>query len=129
VPLAVAVLAIYCASVSLAIASFTTRRIIAAAALLIVLLTSSVFSAILSGEAQEGAVEAGELQVEGSAWGAANLLALPLHVRDLIFEGELVEGSRLAGVEGGGLIAVTVYLAVVGAALGTLLWRYRWVEA
>ena len=123
VPVAVLVLAIYYASLSLAIASFTTRRIIAAAALLIVLLVSSAFSNILGGN--NGRQFGPEPQ---SAWAVANLLALPLHLRDLIFEGKILE-PPLAGVDGGALLAVVVFVVVVVASLGTLLWRYRWVES
>ena len=124
VPVAVAVLAVYYASISVAIASFTTRRIIGAAALLIILLASSVFSGVLSGEAsdREGIFE------EPSAWAVTNLLAVPMHVRDLVFEGELLS-SRLVGVDGGAAMAVGVYALVVVGSLATLLWRYRWVEA
>ena len=122
VPLAVAVLAIYYSSVALAIASFTTRRIIAAAALLIVLLVSSAFSAVLAGGEDPSA------DFDGSGWAVVNLLSLPLNIRDLIFEGEIVDPSRLVGVENGWLLAIATYLGVVGVALGTLLWRYRWVE-
>ena len=122
VPLAVAVLAIYYSSVALAIASFTTRRIIAAAALLIVLLVSSAFSAVLSGGEDPSA------DFDGSGWAVANLLSLPLNIRDLIFEGEILGPSRLVGVENGWLLAIVTYLGVIGIALGTLLWRYRWVE-
>ena len=117
VPLAVAVLALYYASLAVAISSFATRRIVAAAALLIVLLVTSVTAAILT-----------EGQTTCTAWAAVNLLNNPLQIRDLIFEGQILPSSDLAGVPGGGALAVTVYLAVVGGSLATLLWRYRWVE-
>lgn len=118
VPVAVAVLALYYASLSVAIASFATRRVVAAAALLIVLLASSVAAELLTGAS--GGVQ------HTSGWAAINLLANPLHVRDLVFEGE-VEGA-LAGVDGAAPIALGVYALVVVASLVTLRWRYRWVE-
>lgn len=62
-----------------------------------------------------------------SAWGAVDLLSIPMHLRDLVFEGELVE-PYLAGVDGGAGLAVAVYVVVVVAAAGVLLWRYRWLE-
>lgn len=62
-----------------------------------------------------------------SAWGAANLLAVPLHVRDLIFLGEIRE-PYLAGVDGGGALALGVYSFVLFGSLGVLVWRYRWLE-
>ncbi|HSP02169.1 MAG TPA: hypothetical protein VLR27_01620 [Acidimicrobiales bacterium] len=117
VPVAVAVLALYYASLAVAISSFATRRIVAAAALLIVLLVSSVTAAILT-----------EGRTTGTAWAAVNLLNNPLQIRDLIFEGQISPDADLAGVAGGGALALAVYLTVVGASLGTLLWRYRWVE-
>jgi ABC-2 type transport system permease protein len=117
VPVAVAALALYYASFAVAISSFATRRIVAAAALLIVLLVTSVTAAVIT-----------EGRNTGTAWAAVNLLNNPLQIRDLIFEGEILPGSDLAGVAGGGALAVAVYLLVVGASLGTLLWRYRWVE-
>ncbi len=126
VPVAVAVLALYYAALAVAIASFATRRIVAAAALLIVLLVTSITAGILTGPEPQGFE--GPIDDGGSAWAAVNLLAAPLHVRDLVFEGEIVEG-RLDGVSGGPALALAVYLGVVGASLGTLLWRYRWVEA
>lgn len=117
VPLAVAVLALYYASLGVAISSFATRRIVAAAALLIVLLVSSVTAAIIS-----------EGRSTRTPWAAVNLLNNPLQIRDLIFEGHISPDSDLAGVAGGGMLAVAVYVAVVGLSLTTLLWRYRWVE-
>ena len=71
------------------------------------------------------------VQVEqdpSSAWGAVNLIAVPTHVRDLIFEGEVVE-PYLAGVDGAGTLAIGVYLVVVVGSLGLLVHRYRWLEA
>ena len=117
VPLAVALLALYYASVAVAVSSFATRRITAAAALLILLLTTSVTSAILT-EGADGP----------SAWEGLNLLAAPLNLRDLVFEGEVVDGP-LAGVTGATPLSLGTYLAVLGVSLGTLVWRYRWVEA
>ena len=66
---------------------------------------------------------------QSSAWAVANLAALPLYLRDLVFEATIVAPSPLAGVSGGAALAVVVYLAVVIASIGTLLWRYRWVES
>jgi len=117
VPIAVALLALYYASVAVAVSSFTTRRITAAAALLILLLTTSVTTAILTEGSQEP-----------SAWEAVNLLSAPLNVRDLVFDGEVTLGP-LAGVDGATPISLAVYVGVVALSLGTLLWRYRWVEA
>jgi ABC-2 type transport system permease protein len=117
VPLAVAALALYYASLAVAISSFATRRIVAAAALLIVLLVTSVTAAVIT-----------EGRTGGTPWAAVNLLNNPLQIRDLIFEGQIAADSDLAGVAGGGALAVGIYLLVVGASLATLLWRYRWVE-
>ncbi len=125
VPVAVAVLSIYYATFALAIASFTTRRVIAAAALLIVLLVSSIFAGVLGGTA-DGSVD--ESFVEASAWSVVNLLSLPLHLRDVIFEGRILEAD-LAGVQGAGLLVGLVYVVVVGGSIATLLWRYQWVES
>jgi hypothetical protein len=57
-----------------------------------------------------------------------NLLSLPLLVRDLIFLGHIHEKNPLSGVRGAGATALTAYLAVVGASVVVLLWRYRWAE-
>lgn len=78
----------------------------------------------------DGSVSQTSFYVEAepsSPWGAANLLAIPLHVRDLIFEGEIRE-PYLAGVDGGGALALGVFSVVVFGSLGVLVWRYRWLE-
>jgi ABC-2 type transport system permease protein len=117
VPVAVAALALYYASLAVAIASFATRRIVAAAALLIILLVTSITAGVLT-----------EGRSTPTPWAAMNLLNNPLQVRDLVFDGQISFDSDLSGVAGGGALAVGVYLTVVGVSLATLLWRYRWVE-
>ena len=100
-------------------AAFTTRRVIAGVVFIIGLLVTSVVAGILTGEPE----------ATSSAWALVDLLALPFYLRDLVFEGRLVEAeSALAGVQGGGALAVGVYVLVVATALLVLLRRYRWVE-
>ncbi len=118
VPVAVGLLALYYASLAVAVSSLATRRIVAAAALLVLLLVGSVTAGVLLGP-DEGATGAAAV---------VNLLAIPLYVRDLVFLGEPSPDSRLLGVDGGSVMAVGVYVAVVAASLATLLRRYRWVE-
>lgn len=118
VPVAVAVLAVYYAALSLAIASLTPRRVVAGAAIFGVTIISSIVAVILE--------EADALGGRGTLF---NVLALPLEVRDLIFLGRIHQESDLAGVAGGGPLALVTYLAVLGLSLGVLFWRYRWAEA
>jgi ABC-2 type transport system permease protein len=118
VPVAVAVLAVYYAALSLAIASLTPRRVVAGAAIFGVTIISSIVAVILE--------EADALGGRGTVF---NILALPLEVRDLIFLGRIHEESDLAGVAGGGTLALVAYLVVLGLSLGVLFWRYRWAEA
>ncbi len=118
VPVAVALLALYYASLGLAISSLTSRRVVAGAGILAVLLISSSVAGILG--ASEGT---------SPAFAAVNLLAVPLFVRDLVFLGHLAPFFRLARYDGGEVLAVVVYLLVVGVSIATLLWRYRWAEA
>jgi ABC-2 type transport system permease protein len=119
VPLAVAVLALYYAVVGLAIASLTERRIVAGAAVIGLFLVTSISSGILVGDNQVG---------HGSMAGLINVLALPLHLRDVIFLGHIDPTSPLGGVANAGLYAALTYLVVLLIGLGVLLWRYRWVE-
>jgi ABC-2 type transport system permease protein len=119
VPIAVAVLAVYYAAIGVAIASLTTRRIVAGASLLGLLLVTSAVSAIVGGP-EDG---------KGSAAGLLNVLALPLHLRDLIFLGHIDQESPLGGVEGGGVMAVAVYALMLLVSIGILLRRYRFVES
>jgi ABC-2 type transport system permease protein len=120
VPVSVVVLAVYYAVIGVAIASLTDRRIVAGAAVIGLFLITSISSGIIVGE---------DFDVEGGSLAALiNVLALPLHLRDLVFLGQIDRDSPLNGVDNGGLYAVATYLAVLVVGVGALLRRYRWVE-
>jgi hypothetical protein len=113
-------LAVYYAVIGVAIASLTDRRIVAGAAVIGLFLITSISSGIIVGE---------DFDVEGGSIAALiNVLALPLHLRDLVFLGHIDPDSPLNGVDNGGMFAVATYLAVLLVGVGTLLRRYRWVE-
>lgn len=118
VPVSAAVLALYCASLAVAIASYSTRRLIGAAVFLILLLVTSVMAGIFVGASING----------NTRLAAVNLITIPLYVRDLVFLGEVNERSSLSGVPGAGATAVGVYLLVVGTSWIALWRRYRWVD-
>ena len=117
VPISVALLALFYASVAVAVASLTDRRIVGGLAFLGTLLIPSIFAGIL-GEAS---------LPEGTILAVFNLLNLPLVLRDLVFLGEIdpVGEQALSAVDGGGLAAVVLYVVVVGASLFTLHRRYE----
>ena len=117
VPAAVALLALFYAIVSVAIASLTDRRIVAGAAIIGLFLVTSIASGIISDEARDGSIGA-----------LLNVLALPLYLRDLVFLGHIDPTSPLGGAPGGGLLAVVLYVAIAIGGMTVLLWRYRWVE-
>ena len=97
VPVAVALLAVYYAVISVAIASLTDRRIVAGAAIIGLFLVTSIASGIFVGDFElEG----------GSAAALVNVLAMPLYLRDLVFLGNIDPDSPLTGVSNGGLLAV-----------------------
>jgi ABC-2 type transport system permease protein len=120
VPVAVGLLALYYAVIGDAIASLTDRRIVAGAAIIGLFLVTSITSAVIVGEHFRGE--------GGSAGALINVLALPLHLRDLVFLGHIDPQSPLNGVRNGGIFAALVYLAVLVTGIGVLLRRYRWVE-
>jgi len=117
VPLAVAALAAYYAALSLALSSLTARRVVAGASIFGLTIISSIVAGILH--------SADALGGRGPLF---NVLALPLLVRDLIFEGHIHEGSDIAGVAGAGALGLVAYLVVLAVCVGVLLWRYRWAE-
>lgn len=120
VPLAVLVLAVYYGAVGVAISSLTSRRIVAGVAIIALALVPSVVTGVI--------LDSGNGDGQG-AIAALNLLALPLHLRDLIFLGHVDPDGPLGGVEYGGLLAVGVYLVVLAVAFGILFARYRQPDA
>jgi hypothetical protein len=119
VPIAVAILAVFYAVVSLAVSSLTDRRIVGGASIIGLFLVTSISSAVIVGE---------PTPADGSMGALVNVLALPLTLRDLVFLGHIDEADSLSGVANGGLAAVGVYLVVLCAGIGVLLRRYQWVE-
>jgi len=118
VPVAVAILAIYYATVGVALSSLTDRRIVGGVAILGLALITSAVAGILVSAAGRG----------GTAFALLNVLALPLELRDLVFLGHIGRDSDLSGVAGGGVLAVAAYLVVLGSALAVLFYRYREVD-
>jgi ABC-2 type transport system permease protein len=119
VPFAVALLAVYYATIGVAVASLTDRRIVAGAAIIGLFLVTSITAGILVGDFEGDG---------GSAAAVVNVLALPIYLRDLVFLGNIDPESPLGGVGNGGLLAVAVYAAVLIAAAASLVYRYHWVE-
>ena len=88
VPVSVFFLALYFAVVGVAIASLTDRRIVAGASIIGLFLVTSIASGIIVGD---------EFELDGGSPAALlNLFALPLYLRDLVFLGEIEDGSPLA---------------------------------
>jgi ABC-2 type transport system permease protein len=120
VPIAVALLAIFYAVVGVAISSLSDRRIVAGASIIGLFLVTSISSAVVVGDNPEFN--------GGSAGALINVLALPLHLRDLVFLGHIDPESPLNGVAAGGALAIATYTAVLVVGIAVLLRRYRWVE-
>lgn len=118
VPLAVLALATYYAVVGVALSSLTDRRIVGGVAIIGTGLITLTVSGIFVGTSATG----------NSPGAVLNLLFLPLVIRDLIFLGHTTEDTALEGVAGGGVLAVTVYVAVMLVGLAVLFQRYRKVD-
>jgi len=123
VPLAAACLALFYSVIGVAVASLTGRRIVAGATILgITLITSTVSAILVNADSQGFSRQRGHLAV------LINVLALPLHVRDLIFLGHIDRGSKLSGVEGGGAMALALFAAWTVGGIAVVLRRYRSAE-
>ncbi len=86
VPISVALLALFYAVLGIAVSSLATRRIVAGASFIGLFLVSSITSDVLVGDYRESAT--------GSAAALINVLRLPLHLRDLVFLGEIDQVHR-----------------------------------
>jgi hypothetical protein len=117
VPLSVAFVALYYASIAVALASLTTRRIVAAVAFLALLLVTNQIGFVVR-EVGDGS----------SPWALIDVLGVPFHLRDLVFLGHLNPTGPLAEVGGAGFAAVAVYAAEVATALAVVVRRYRQVR-
>lgn len=124
VPIAVGLLSIFYASIGVAVASLTSRRIIAGASIIGLFLVTSIVAGVLVGPYEESGVYLGD----PNAAALLDLLTLPLVLRDLVFLGHIEETHPMSGLANGGLYAVGVFAVVVVAALATLLVRYDEVE-
>ena len=125
VPIAVGLLSVFYASIGVAVASLTSRRIIGGASIIgLFLVTSIVSGALLSG----GYTGDGTYIGEPSLAALLDLLTLPLVLRDLVFLGQIEIGHPMSGLANGGPLAIAVFTVVVVAALLTLLARYDEVE-
>jgi ABC-2 type transport system permease protein len=116
VPVSVVLLAVFYAVVGVSIAALTDRRIVAGAAIIGAFLVTSIASGVIA----EGR--------DGSYGALLNVLALPLYLRDIVFLGHIDPTSPLGGVNYGGWLAAALYVVILAAGAGVLLWRYRWVE-
>ncbi len=158
VPVAVALLAIYYATIGVAVASLTARRIIAGATIIGLFLVTSIFAAILTGprevrssgsatapmttelapteqpaspfppEQRSATSEFRAVRVSSSAAPLINLAGLPLILRDVVFLGEVSPDNPMSGLDNGGALAAGMFLLVVATSTGILLVRYREVE-
>jgi ABC-2 type transport system permease protein len=118
VPVSVLLQAVYFAVLGVAIAATTSRRIVAAVSILALLLITSTISGVAEGASSDGT----------SAWTLVNVLALPLHLRDLVFLGRIGRDSTLEGVAYGGALSVVLYAVIVTICFLYLFDRYREVS-
>jgi ABC-2 type transport system permease protein len=126
VPVAVALFALFWASLALAISATTTRRVVGGVALLATVLVSGAIASILVAAAT--GTGPGSIFENGSLWGLLSVIDLPLRVTDLVFLGHVDPTSLVGGAAGAGIGVALTYVAIVGGSLGYLLWRYRGVE-
>ena len=137
VPVSVALFSVFFSVVGLALASLTSRRITAGAIIVGLFLVTSITSAVLVGDEGTGTttIETSNgtttfvEHAPGSTAALIDVWTLPLHLRDVVFLGEVDPAGPLNGVAGGGILAAVVYAIVLAIAAGTLFVRYYEVES
>jgi ABC-2 type transport system permease protein len=123
VPVAVALFSVYWASLSVAIAATTSRRVVGGVALLAtVFITQAVAATLVA------ANDPGPINDDGSLWGLLSVIDFPLRIADLVFLGHVDPTSLVGEAPGGTIGVIVVYCAVVAGSLGYLLYRYRRVD-
>lgn len=115
VPVSVAAVAVFYATIAIALSSLTTRRMVGAVSFLGLMLISNALASIIQ-EVGDGP----------SMWALLDVLNTPLHVRDLVFLGHVSRG--LEGVPGAGAAVLVAFVVEVGVAVVVLLRRYREVQ-
>ncbi len=121
VPVAVALFSLYLASLSLAIAATTARRVVGGVALLATVFVSGMVATLLV----RGGGEPTSFFESGNLWGLLSVIDTPLRISDLVFLGHVDPESLVGGAAGAGIGVVLVYVATVAGSLGYLVWRYR----
>jgi ABC-2 type transport system permease protein len=112
------IFAVYYALISVALASLTDRRVVGAIAFAGVMLIPAGIARVLVALADD----------DSTAAGLISLITPPRILRDVVFLGEVHYSDPLSGVAGGALVALVIYVAVVGVASSVLVWRYREVQ-
>ena len=130
-------LAAFTTTVPLAVSAFTTRRAYATAFVVAVFIITPVVAGALTvsecttvttveGGSSTTVSECDYATGDAAKWlSLINVLGVPTLVNDLIFPGEVFEGSRDASDELHEAVPVAWYLAVVAGLGYTLWWRYR----
>ncbi len=128
VPVAVALLSIFYASIGVAVASLSSRRIIAGASIIGLFLVSSIVSAVLTGPEYSQEPTGFIVRQPPTAAPLLDLLSLPLVLRDLVFLGHISVQHPMSGLAHGGLYAIGVFTAAVAASWVVLRARYDEVD-
>ena len=119
VPVAVVLLAVYYAVIGVAIASLTDRRIVAGAAIIGLFLVTSIASGIIVGEERTATARSPR---------CSTCCACRCTCATSCSSATSTRRRRSAASPTAGCWPSAIYVVVLAAGIGVLLWRYRWVE-